>query len=447
MPAPSSTSISTSEAVPSAAALDVDALYRRVGWRLLPLLALSYMLAYMDRVNISFAKAQMQTQLGLSESVYGFAAGVFFVGYVIFEVPSNLLLVKIGARRTLSRIMVLWGIASVSMLFVREAHTFYVLRFMLGAFEAGFGPGLLFYLTLWYGPERRARVMAYLLLASPVAGVIGGPLATFVMSALDGAAGMAGWQWLFLVEGAPCVLIGALLFLVLDDGPQHALWLDNADKQAIAHQISAGAPARHRGLSGVVRDWRVYALSFSYFCMISGLYAVSFWLPTLLRNAGITRPLAVGLLAALPYVAAVVTMVAVATHADKTREQRWHSTISCLAAATMLFVTASNLHDVRIALPALVLGTGAIYAGYSVFWAIPGNYLKGAAAAGGMAFINSIGLIGGIVSPLIIGGIKDRDRIDAGGPFGDRGAGRGGRGRARLQPHQVSAMSRFLFSP
>lgn len=386
---------------------DVDSLYRRIGWRLLPLLALSYMLAYMDRVNISFAKAHMQTQLGLSESVYGFAAGVFFVGYVIFEVPSNLLLAKIGARRTLSRIMVLWGVAAVSMLFVHEAHTFYVLRFLLGAFEAGFGPGLLFYLTLWYGPERRARVMAYLLLASPVAGIIGGPLSTIVMSALDGTAGLAGWQWLFLVEGAPCVLIGVLLFFILDDGPQMAKWLDEAEKQVVAQHVGAGGPSRHRGLSGVVRDWRVYALSFSYFCMISGLYAVSFWLPTLLRNAGVKQPLAIGLLAALPYIAAVVTMVAVAAHSDRSGEQRWHSAISCLVAAAMLFVTASNLYDVRIALPALVVATGAIYAGYSVFWAIPGNYLKGPAAAGGMAFINSVGLIGGFVSPLIIGSIKD----------------------------------------
>ncbi|NML30514.1 MFS transporter [Paraburkholderia antibiotica] len=385
----------------------VDTLYRRIGLRLLPLLALSYMLAYMDRVNISFAKAQMQTQLGLSESVYGFAAGVFFIGYVIFEVPSNLLLAKIGARRTLSRIMVLWGIASASMLFVREAHTFYVLRFLLGAFEAGFGPGLLFYLTLWYGPERRARVMAYLLLASPVAGIIGGPLSTLIMSSLDSAAGLAGWQWLFLVEGVPCVLIGVLLFFVLDDSPQQARWLTAADKELIAQQVSAGGPARHAGLAGVVRDWRVYALSFSYFCMISGLYAISFWLPTLLRAVGVTRPMAVGLLAALPYIAAVVTMVLVAIHSDRRREQRWHSSISCLIAAVLLFVTASNLHNVAFALPALIAATGAIYAGYTVFWAIPANYLKGAAAAGGMAFINSVGLTGGFVSPLIIGGIKD----------------------------------------
>ncbi|SMG53199.1 MFS transporter [Paraburkholderia susongensis] len=386
---------------------DVDALYRRIGLRLLPLLALSYMLAYMDRVNISFAKAQMQAHIGLSESAYGFAAGVFFIGYVIFEVPSNLLLVKIGARRTLSRIMVLWGIASASMLFVREPHTFYALRFLLGVFEAGFGPGLLYYLTLWYGPKRRARVMAYLLLASPVAGIIGGPLSTLIMTSLDGVAGLWGWQWLFLVEGTPCVLIGILLFFVLDDGPQHARWLSAKDRQLVAREVSGEKAARHSGLAGVARDWRVYALSFSYFCMISGLYAISFWLPTLLRAVGVTRPLAIGFLAALPYIAAVITMVSVAIHSDRSGEQRWHSSISCLIAAALLFVTASNLHNVAVALPALVVATGAIYAGYTVFWAIPANYLKGAAAAGGLAFINSVGLIGGFVSPLIIGRIKD----------------------------------------
>lgn len=386
---------------------DLDALYRRVGLRLLPLLALSYMLAYMDRINISFAKTQMQAQIGLSESAYGFAAGVFFVGYVIFELPSNLLLVKVGAKRTLSRIMVLWGIASASMLFVRDAHMFYVLRFLLGVFEAGFAPGLLYYMTLWYGPKRRARVMAYLLLASPVAGIISGPLSTFIMSSLDGAGGLAGWQWLFVIEGMPCVPIGILLFFVLDDGPQQATWLSPADKERIARQVSGIQPARHLGLADVARDWRVYTLSFSYFCMISGLYAIGFWPPALIREIGVTRPVAVGLIASLPYVAAMITMVIVAVHSDLTGEQRWHSSVSCLIAAALLFVMASNLHNVAIALPALIGATGAIYAGYTVFWAIPGNYLKGAAASGGLAFINSVGLIGGFVSPLIIGGVAD----------------------------------------
>lgn len=386
---------------------DLDQLYRRINLRLLPVLALSYMFAYMDRINISFAKIQMQAQIGLSESAYGFAAGVFFVGYVIFELPSNLLLVKIGAKRTLSRIMVLWGTVSVSMLFVREAHTFYVLRFLLGVFEAGFAPGLLYYMTLWYGPKRRARVMAYLLLASPVAGIIGGPLSTLIMSSLDRAGGLAGWQWLFFVEGIPCVLIGILLFFVLDDGPQQARWLSPADKERVARQVSGTQPARHLGLADVARDWRVYALSFSYFCMISGIYAVGFWLPTLVHELGVMRPFSAGLIASLPFVAAMIAMVVVAFHSDFTGERRWHSSLSCLIAAALLFVTACNLNNIAVALPALIVATGAIYAGYTVFWAIPSNYLKGPAASGGLAFINSVGLIGGFVSPLIIGGIKD----------------------------------------
>jgi sugar phosphate permease len=384
----------------------MDALYRRIDWRLLPPLMFAYMLAYLDRVNISFAKLQMQQQLGFSESVYGLGAGIFFIGYVLFEVPSNLLLARIGARRTLSRIMILWGATSSAMLFARSTSSFYVLRFLLGVFEAGFGPGMLYYLTLWYCKKRRARVMSYVLLASPVAGIIGGPLSTSIMFGMHGHFGLAGWQWLFLVEGLPCVAMGVFLFFWLDDSPKNAAWLIPAEKQLIAEQVDAAGSATHQRFVTVLKDLRIYVLSLSYFGMIAALYALSFWLPTLLRTAGVTRTLSVGLYSSLPYIAAVVSMLTYARHSDRTGERRRHSAIACLVGATMFAVAASTLHRLYICLPALILAAGAIYAAYTVFWTIPSEYLKGTAAAGGIALINSLGLVGGFVSPLLIGGLK-----------------------------------------
>lgn len=386
---------------------ETDRLYRKVGVRLLPILIVAYMLAYMDRVNISFAKLQMQGELGMSDAAYGFAAGVFFLGYVLFEVPSNLLLVRIGARRTLSRIMVLWGLTSAAMFLVHGPALFYVLRFVLGVFEAGFGPGVLFYLTLWYGRDRRGRIMAYFLLAGPVAGVIGGPVATWILTAADGAYGLSGWQWMFLLEGLPCVLIGLLIFLTLDDKPATAAWLTDRERQILSQAVDAGAAARHSGFGSVLRDPRIYGLALSYFCMISGLYAVSFWLPTLLRSAGLHDTLAIGAYSTLPYVAAIAAMVLSAQHSDRSGERRWHSAGACLLAGAALTVVAATLGSFAVSMTALVIATAAAYAAYTVFWAIPPDYLRGTASAGGIAFINSIGLLGGFVSPTMIGAVKD----------------------------------------
>lgn len=403
-----STSVDTN-AVTATSPVDatgLSRLYRKVGLRVLPLLILGYMLAYMDRVNISFAKLQMQHDLGMSEAVYGLAAGIFFIGYLLFEVPSNLLLERIGARKTLARIMMLWGITSASMLFVRDTHALYLLRFLLGAFEAGFGPGMLFYLTRWYGATRRARVTSYVLLASPAAGIIGGPIATWIMAHFDTLMGLAGWQWLFLVEGLPCVLLGLTIWFHLDETPAGARWLTDAEKTMLSENIVVTEKAVHHAFGAVLRDWRIHALAFSYFCMINGLYAVSFWLPTLIRSAGVTKASSVGLLSSLPYIAAVTTMVLAARYSDLKGERRLHSMIACFIAAAALAVTATTLWSLPVSLAALIVATAATYASYTVFWAIPGDYLKGRAAAGGIAYINSVGQIGGFVSPLIIGALK-----------------------------------------
>jgi D-galactonate transporter len=395
--------------VPAAQAdLAPGALYRRISWRLLPFLLLCYVLAYIDRVNISFAKLQMQRDLAMSDAVYGLAAGVFFLGYMLLEVPSNLLLEKIGARRTISRIMVLWGVTSACMLFVRDAKSFYILRFMLGAFEAGFAPGMILYLTYWFPDAQRARVMAIVLMAGPAAGIVGGPLSTWIMTALDGAHGLAGWQWLFLSEGIPCVLMGALALGFLDDTPRNARWLSDADKAQLAADLRPAAlQSRHSSFGVALKDPRVYAMAFGYFCLICGLYTVSFWLPTMLKGAGVASTVELGWLAAVPYVVTVIAVPFLAHHSDKKRERRLHSAVPAVVGALGMLVASRFGHHLGGTLVFMTAATVGIYTAYVVFWSIPTAYLSGTAAAGGIALINSIGLLGGFISPSLIGWLKD----------------------------------------
>lgn len=381
-------------------------IYRKIDWRVLPFLLLCYVFAYLDRVNIGFAKLQMQQDIGISDAVYGLGAGIFFLGYVMFEVPSNLLLARIGARKTISRIMLLWGATSACMLFVHDARSFYMLRFLLGVFEAGFAPGMIFYLTYWYSGARMARVMAVVMLAGPIGGMAGGPLSTWIMTAFSGAHGLDGWQWMFLLEGLPCVLIGVVAFFYLDDTPQQARWLSQTQRRLLLEDIGERAPGGHHGFGSVLKDPRVYALAFGYFCLICGIYAVSFWLPTLLKGAGVTSTMAIGAYSAIPYVLAAIFMVGFARSSDRRRERRWHSTLLAFAAAATLSVAALTTGSLAVSLVSITLATAFMWASYTVFWAIPSEYLRGTAAAGGIALINSIGLLGGFVSPALIGAVK-----------------------------------------
>ena len=391
-------------------------IYRRVTWRLLPFLLLCYVFAYLDRVNISFAKLQMQHDLGMSDAVYGFAAGVFFLGYMLLEVPSNLLLEKIGARKTIGRIMVLWGITSASMLFVHDAKSFYFLRFLLGAFEAGFAPGMIFYLTYWFSDARRARVMAVVLMAGPVAGIIGGPLSSWIMTTLDGVHGLAGWQWLFLAEGLPCVVLGVIAFCFLDDSPRDASWLAAGEKALLAEDLRAsGQRSRHSALGVALRDPRIYGMAFIYFCMICGLYTVSFWLPSMLKAVGVNDTVRLGWLSALPYLVTVVAVPLIAQHSDRRRERRLHSAIPGVCGAVGLLAASGFGHHLGGTLLFMTVATVGIYTAYVVFWSIPTAYMKGPAAAGGIALINSIGLLGGWLSPSLIGWLKEAtDTLESG---------------------------------
>ena len=386
-------------------AAELAAIYRKISWRVLPLMLVCYFFAYLDRINIGFAKLQMQQDIGISDAVYGLAAGIFFLGYVMFEVPSNLLLVKVGARRTMSRILVLWGLTSAAMLFVRDAQTFYILRFMLGVFEAGFAPGMIFYLTYWYSSSRMAGALAVLMLVGPLGGTLGGPVSTWIMTAFEGSHGMHGWQWMFLLEGLPCVVLGVFAYFFLVDKPSEARWLSEREKQLLAADI-VQPETSHSSFLTVLKDPRVYVMAFSYFCFICGIYTISFWLPTMIKNAGIVDVMQIGLYSAIPYVVGGVVMLLLARSSDRLRERRWHAALAALAAALALGLAALVPDNFVLFMVCMSIATAGIWAAYTVFWAMPSEYLKGQAAAGGIALINSIGLLGGFFSPSLIGWAK-----------------------------------------
>jgi sugar phosphate permease len=383
----------------------VSALYSRLNWRLLPFLLACYMFAYMDRVNVGFAKLQMQSDLGFSDAAYGVGAGIFFLGYVLFEIPSNLLLPRVGARKTFSRILVLWGITSACMLFVRNVPMFYGMRFLLGVFEAGFAPGMIYYLSCWYGPTRMARAIAIVFIAGPVGGIVGGPLSGWLMSTLSGVAGLSGWQWMFLVEGLPCIVLGILTLFVLSNRPADADWLSAEEKRLLERETGSAA-ARDHSFKAVARNPRVYVLALAYFCIIFPIYAISFWLPTLLKCQGVTDTVKLGWYAAIPYVAAAFGMYFAGRRSDRVGERRYHCAVPAFIGAILLVASIFADGHFGATLVLLTLATAMMWMAYTVFWAIPSEYIKGPAAAGGIALINTIGLSGGFWGPAVIGWTK-----------------------------------------
>jgi sugar phosphate permease len=393
-------------AIPTLTATDpVAALYRRLNWRLLPFLLACYMFAYMDRVNVGFAKLQMQSDLGFSDAAYGVGAGIFFLGYVLFELPSNLLLPRVGARKTFSRILILWGITSACMLFVRNVPMFYGMRFLLGIFEAGFAPGMIYYLSCWYGPTRMARAIAIVFIAGPLGGIVGGPLSAWLMSSFAGVGGLAGWQWMFLVEGLPCIALGILTLFVLSNRPADAAWL-NAEEKRLLERETGTTAARDHSFGKVLRNLRVYVLALAYFCIIFPIYAISFWLPTLLKTQGVTDTVKLGWYAAIPYMAAALGMYYAGRRSDRLGERRYHCAVPAFAGALLLIASLFTDGHLGASLVLLTLATAMLWMAYTVFWAIPSEYIKGPAAAGGIALINTIGLSGGFWGPAVIGWAK-----------------------------------------
>lgn len=380
----------------------LDALYRRINLRIITMLMIAYMLDCVDRLNIGFAQRQISERIGFSPADYGFAAGIFFIGYVLFEIPSNLLLPKIGARRTFARIMVLWGLTSACMGLIHERHMFYLMRFFLGVFEAGFAPAAMYYLTVWYPRDRMATALSLQQTAAPVAGVLAGPLSGFLVQGMDHVGGLDGWRWMFFLEGIPSVLMGFAVYFLLPENPSEAKWL-TATEQRIVQDNAAVLGSTHKGFGAVLCDVRIYLLSFAYFCVICGIYTISFWLPTVLHQAATLNDLQVGLLSAIPYICATATLLIWGQKSDRAQERRWHSAGPAFLGAVGLVGVILFSSNLIMAVIALSLTAMAIYSAYLVFLAVPSDILKGPGAAGGYALINSIGLLGGFLSPMIIG--------------------------------------------
>jgi ACS family phthalate transporter-like MFS transporter len=381
--------------------------YRKVTLRLVPFLFLCYVLNYIDRVNISFASLQFRQDLGISAAAYGFGVGIFFVGYVLFEVPSNLLMQRIGARRTIMRIMVLWGLVSISTMFVTSSTQFYVVRVLLGIAEAGFFPGVVFYLTLWFPSALRGRIMSMFVLAIAVSGVVGGPVSGLIMSKMAELGGLHGWQWLFLVEGIPPVIVGIMAYFYLSDGPEQAKWLTSDERLIVIDNLALETAARESAGHGsfllAARDPRLYAAAAAWFTLAWCGSVINYWSPTIIRESGISDTLLVGLLSAVPYAVGAIGMLIINRHSDLKLERRWHYAVSVLVAALAVALLPSVAKNWQLAIAMLAILTIGYLTGVALFWSIPTAYLSKSASAGSIALISSIGQCGGLTAPNIIG--------------------------------------------
>lgn len=388
-----------------------DAVFRKISLRVMPLVLIAYVFAFLDRINIGYAQLQMKQDLAFSDAVYGLGAGIFFVTYLLFEVPSNLLLEKIGARLTFLRIMVLWGLTSAATAFVSAPWQFYAIRLMLGIFEAGFFPGIILYLTFWYPSQRRGRVTGLFLFGMPITGVLGGPLSGTIMSGMEGLGGMHGWQWLFIVEGLPTVLMGFLLYRMLPNKPAEASWLDDAEKETVRAAMSAdhkddAAHGGHGKLLAALADPMTYVLAFIYFCCACAVYTMTFWLPTMIKGIGIASLSTIGWFTAVPYFFGALGVLIVSRSSDRFGERRWHVGGTLAIGVIALASTSFAGLGVGAVMTLLCIASFFIFGGGSLFWSIPPTYLGRNAAAAGIAVISSLGILGGFVSPTLIGWIK-----------------------------------------
>lgn len=400
---------SGSVAPPKASAVPTDAarraLDRKIAWRIVPLAVLGYVIAQIDRSNVAFAKLQFMGDLSFSEAVYGLGAGLFFAGYFVFEVPSNLLLARIGARLTFTRIMVLWGAISVGMAFIQTPMQFYVMRFLLGAAEAGFFPGIILYFSFWLPSEIRGRATSFFAMGASIAGVVGSPLSAWLMS-LNGLHALRGWQLIFMYEGIPAILLGLFCYFYVDDKPEDARWLSADEKRMLKERLSAEVvkpkAEKHGSLAQAFKDPTVYLLALAYLSILAGTQAVSLWTPTLLKHLGIGIN-TIGVLAALPPAAAIAAVFFVGRSSDRRQERRWHFAISMFTAGASLVALTVAGHSAAGTVIAMAIVAGGAWAALAVFWTIPPAYLAPQAKAGGIAFISSAGAIGGLVSPIIVG--------------------------------------------
>jgi D-galactonate transporter len=396
-----------------------DKVYRKVSWRIVPLIILCYVVSYLDRVNVGFAKLQMAQQLGFSETIFGLGAGIFFFGYFLFEVPSNLALSRFGAKVWIARIMITWGLISAGFAFVKTPTAFYVMRFLLGLAEAGFYPGIILYLTYWYPSHRRAKIVAMFMSAIPVSGIFGNPLSGLIMDAFNGSSGWAGWQWMFVLEAAPALLMGLVVLGRLDDSVAKAKWLSEDEKRVVAQAVAEDGKHKdqHGHALSAFGDARVWFMSLIYFCFVMGQYGLTFWMPTFIKATGIKGNLAIGVLSAIPFLAAIVAMNLFGRSADAKRERRWHLVIPAMMGTVGFIIAASFVNNTAVSLLALSMAAAGVLTCAPLFWSLPTAFLGGTAAAAGIAVINSVGNLAGFVSPFLIGALKDATGSTAAGMY------------------------------
>jgi len=381
----------------------------RIAWRLLPFLFLLYVVAFLDRMNVGAAALQMPHDLGFSEGVIGMGAGVFFLGYFLLEIPGALIAERWSARRWIARIMISWGLVTALMAFIHTSRQFYVIRFLVGAAEAGFLPGVIVYLTHWFRYQDRAKAVAFFYAANPLSYVIGSPLAGLLLGL--SWLGMRGWRWLFIIEGIPAVVLGVITIWCLTDWPNQAAWLPDDEKSWITAELQREKDAKNRRSFRVLEALRhrdVILLTMCYFCAMTGSYGIAFWLPTILKRLSGQSDLKVTLLAALPYIAAFITQQVNGWHSDRTRERRWHAAIPvfvCGLALAFAVLYSSNLH---MSVGLFVVAGGAFYGFQPVFWAVPTLFLSESAAAASIGLINAVGNLGGFIGPMVIGYLAHR---------------------------------------
>lgn len=389
-----------------------QATYRKVAVRIIPYIFLCYIFNYLDRTNVGFAKLQMLDDLQMSETAYGFGAGIFFLGYVAFGLPSNLMLQRVGARRWLGSIMIVWGLLSAGLMYVNGPTSFYVLRFLTGAAEAGFFPGVVLYLMQWFPDSERGKAMTLFMSAIPLSGVLGGPLSGWILSHFEsGAGGLAAWQWLFLIQGLPTVVLGFGIFFVLTDNIAGAKWLDQADRAILLDDL--GKDERNKpavaadNLAHVFKSPIVWILGFVYFSIQCGVYALNFWLPTIIKSAGFASSFVIGWVSAIPYAAAMGFMIMVGRSGDRRRERRWHLAVPMLMGAMGLIIAGAFTQNPVLAVTGMTICAMGALAGLSMFWPMASSYLTVGTAVAAVALINSLGQIAGFVSPYFVGWIKD----------------------------------------
>jgi D-galactonate transporter len=387
--------------------------YKKVAWRLVPFLFACYILAYVDRVNVGFAKLRMQADLGMSETVYGFGAGLFFIGYFLLEVPANMMLRRLGARRWLGPIMIGWGFISSAMIFVQGTTSFYVLRFLLGVVECGFFPGVMLYFTYWFPARRRARIVAMLISANPLSGLFAGPVSGMILASWHALLGLRPWQTLFLVEGLPSIGAGIAALLYLVDTPSKAHWLNEQERAIIAEDLEQeeqlkrlGGTAAHR-FRDAFQSPKVWLLALAFFGIQMGNYGLAFWLPQILKDTFSADPWTIGLVSMIPWGTAAIAMVLWAYHSDRTGERRWHVALGLVLAGVTLSLGGLPGVTRWVALSLVTVTTISLMCTQSTFWALPTAVLSGAATAAGIAWINSVGNLAGYLSPFLVGRIRD----------------------------------------